>query len=81
MSKLVGLKQRSAYMELVAALQQGFTPVRMQSVQSELFHSHKQHVKEKVGNMILISCTKEHIPSGQQGTGEMKSIGEQYTSF
>ena len=35
-------QQRSSYAELTAALRKRFTPVRLQSVQSSLFHERKQ---------------------------------------
>lgn len=42
------VQQRSSYENLVAAMSQRFTPVRIQSVQSGLFHSRRQKVNEGV---------------------------------
>ena len=40
--------QRSSYKELVAALHSRFTPVRIQSMQSSIFHERKQCTNENV---------------------------------
>ena len=65
-------QQRSTYSDLVAALKKRFTPVRIQSVQSELFHSRKQQNQEKVDEYAqdLSRLYQKAYPQAQQGTGE-----------
>ena len=41
-------QQRTSYSSLVAELSKRFTPVRIQAVQSSLFHERKQGPKESV---------------------------------
>ena len=71
-------QQRSSYSELVAALKQRFAPVRIQSVQSELFHSRKQQVQEKVDEYAqnLSRLYQKAYPQALQGTGETEIMGK-----
>ena len=48
--------QQSSYKELVAVLRSRFTPVRIQSVQSSIFHERKQHTNESVDDYAQDLC-------------------------
>ena len=76
-------QQRSSYSELVAALKQRFAPVRIQSVQSELFHSRKQQVQEKVDEYAqdLSRLYQKAYPQALQGTGEAEIMAKTVLAY
>ena len=76
-------QQRSTYSELVAALKKRFTPVRIQSVQSELFHSRKQQAQEKVDEYAqdLSRLYQKAYPQARQGTGETEVMGKTVLAY
>ena len=76
-------QQTSDYSELVAALKQIFAPVRIQSVQSELFHSRKQQVQEKVDEYAqdLSRLYQKAYPRALQGTGETETMGKTVLAY
>ena len=67
----------------MAALEKRFTPVRIQSVQSELFHSRKQQNQEKVDEYAqdLSRLYQKAYPQVQQGTGETEVMGKTVLAY
>lgn len=76
-------QQRSTYSELVATLKKRFTPVRIQSVQSELFHSRKQQAQEKVDDYAQDPSRlyQKAYPQARQGTGETEIMGKTMQAY
>ena len=70
--------QKSHYDLLVAELKRRFTPVRIQSVQTSLFHEQKQGEKESVDAYAqdLKSLFHKAYPPVQQGGEAAESIGK-----
>ena len=70
--------QKSNYDLLVAELKRQFTPVRIQSVQTSLFHERKQGEKESVDAYAqdLKSLFHKAYPQVQQGGEAAESIGK-----
>ena len=69
--------QRSSYDLLVAELMKRFTPVRLQSVQSSLFHERKQKASESVDAYAQDLHRLFHLgyPRAQQGSQEAEDMG------
>ena len=69
--------QRSSYDLLVAELMKRFTPVRLQSVQSSLFHERKQKTIESVDAYAQDLRRLFHLayPRAQQGSQEAEDMG------
>ena len=69
--------QRSSYDLLVAELMKRFTPVRLQSVQSSLFHERKQKASESVDAYAQDLCRLFHLayPRARQGSQEAEDMG------
>lgn len=69
--------QRSSYDLLVAELMKRFTPVRLQSVQSSLFHERKQKASESVDAYAQDLRRLFHLayPRAQQGSQEAEDMG------
>ena len=70
--------QKSDYDLLVAELKHRFTPVRIQSVQTSLFHERKQGQNESVDSYAqsLKSLFRKAYPQVQQGGEVAESIGK-----
>ena len=69
-------QQRSSYEELVAALRKRFTPVRIQSVQSSIFHERKQKEGERVDDYAQDLRRLFHRAySSTPGGGEAEAMG------
>ena len=70
-------QQRGNYDVLVAELTKRFTPVRLQSVQSSLFHERKQKPQETVDAYAqdLRRLFHAAYPQTQQGTQETENMG------
>ena len=70
-------QQRSSYSELVTALRQRFTPVRIQAVQSGIFHERTQRGGEKVDVYAQDLRKLFHRAYGAtQGGGETGEMGK-----
>ena len=71
-------QQKSDYDSLVAELKHRFTPVRIQSVQTSLFHERKQGQNESVDSYAqnLKSLFHKAYPQVQQGGELAESIGK-----
>ena len=70
-------RQRGEYNTLVAELTQRFTPVRLQAVQSNLFHERRQKPHETVDAYAqdLRRLFYRAYPRAQQGTRETEEMG------
>ena len=70
-------RQRGEYDTLVAELTRRFTPVRLQAVQSNLFHERKQKPRETVDAYAqdLRRLFNRAYPRAQQGTKETEEMG------
>jgi len=68
----------SLYESLVMALSQGFTPVKIQLVQSGLFHSRRQKVNERVNDYAqdLNRLYQKAYPQTNQGSQEADTMGK-----
>ena len=71
-------QQSSSYEEISAALTKRFTPVRIQAVQSSLFHDRKQKEKESVDSyaQALWVLFYKAFPSAQRGSAEAEDMGK-----
>ena len=77
-------KKQKNYSALVAELTTRFTPVRIRSVQSSLFHGLKQqHSKETVDDHAqdLHRLFYLAYPRAQQGTQEAEDMGQSVLSY
>ena len=76
------LGQKSDYDRLVAELSQRFTPVRIQSVQTSMFHDRKQKEKETVDAYAqeLKALFYKAYPQVQEGDGAAESMGRSVLS-
>ena len=70
--------ERSSYQGLAAALLKRFTPVRIQAVQTSLFHDRKQREKESVDSYAqdLRVLFYKAYPRADQGSPEAESMGK-----
>ena len=70
--------QRGSYEEMAAALTRRFTPVRIQAVQSSLFHDRKQKERETVDSYAQVLRVLFHkaYPSAQRGSDEAEGMGK-----
>ena len=70
--------QRTSYSSLVEALKKRYTPVRLQAVQSSLFHERKQSPQESVDafaqDLKRLFC--KAYPNTLQGSHEAEEFGE-----
>ena len=77
--KSCSLQQRGSYEEMTSALTKRFTPVRIQAVESGLFHERKQKERESVDSFAqaLRGLFKKAYPiaSAQRGSPEAGSMG------
>ena len=71
-------QQKLSYDLLVKELTRRFTPVRIQSVQTSLFHDRKQGDNESVDKYTqdLKSCFYKAYPQSQQGIKAAESMGK-----
>ncbi len=71
-------QQRSSYEEMAEALTQRFTPVRIQAVQSSLFHGRRQGERESVDSyaQALRMLFHKDYPNAQRGSLEAESMGK-----
>ena len=71
-------QQKTNYSALVSALTKRFTPVRIQSVESSLFHEHKQRETESVDEyaQALRSLFHRAYPHTQQSSREAEDMGK-----
>ncbi len=71
-------EQRGSYEELAAALTKRFTPVRIQAVQSTLFHERKQKERESVDSYAQVLRVLFHkaYPCTHRGSSEAESLGK-----
>ena len=69
---------RSNYLDLTAALQRRFTPVRIQSVQSSRFHERKQGPRESIDDYAqdLQSLFHQAYSSAQHEGGGAEAMGQ-----
>jgi len=76
-------QQRSSYESLVMAMSQRFTPVRIQSVQSGLFHSHRQKVNERVDTYAqdLNRLYQKAYPQTNQRSQETETMGKAVLAY
>ena len=76
--KSCSAQERSSYEELSASLVKRFTPVRIQAVQSSLFHERKQGEKESVDSyaQALTVLFTRRIQNTQRGSPEAESMGK-----
>ena len=73
------VQQCSSYESLVMAMSQKFTPVKIQSVQSELFHSLRQKANERVDDCTrLEQIVSEGVFSRKSRSQEAETMGGQY---
>ena len=76
-------RQRSQYQELKTKLAEGFTPVRIQAVHSNLFHQRRQEVGETVDHyaqdLRRLFYNAYLIPS--QGTKEAEDLGQSVLAY
>ena len=70
------IQQRASYDLLVAELTKRFKPVRLQSVQSSMFHERKQKLTESVDAYAQDLCRLFHLayPKAQQGSQETENM-------
>ena len=70
-------QQRGSYEALVEAFKKRFTPVRIQAVQSGLFHERKQKERETVDGyaQALKVLFGRAYPSAQRGSAEAETMG------
>ena len=70
------VQQCSSYESLVMAISQRFTPMRIQSVQSGLFHSRRQKVNERVDDYAqdLNRLYQKAYPQANQGGQEAETM-------
>ena len=75
--KSCSLQQRRSYEEMTSALTKRFTPVRIQAVESGLFHERKQRERESADSyaQALRGLFKKAYPSAQRGSPEAESMG------
>ena len=75
--KSCSLQQRGSYEAMTSALTKRFTPVRIQAVESGLFHERKQRERESVDSYVqaLRGLFKKAYPSAQRGSPEAESMG------
>lgn len=79
--KYCSVQQRFSYAELVAALWTHFRQVKIQSLQSSIFHEHKQKSGESIDNYVLDSQKLFHRAySNMQGSREAEAIGKSVVS-
>ena len=76
-------EQRSSYPLLVKALEERFTPVRIQAVQSSRFHERKQSSTENVDNYAqdLRKLYQKAYPSARQGSKECEAMGRSVLAY
>ena len=76
-------QQRANYDVLVAELTKRFMPVRLQSVQSSMFHERKQKSDESVDAYAQDLRRLFHLayPKAQQGTQEAESMGRSVLAY
>lgn len=67
-------QQKSDYNSLVSELARRFTPVRIQSVQTSLFHDRKQRPNELVAQDLKTLFYKAY-PEAQQNSDKVESMG------
>ena len=72
-------QQRASYEMMTAALTKHFTPVRIQAVQTSLFHERKQREKESVDGyaQALRVLFQKAYPSAQRGSLEAEDMERQ----
>ena len=71
-------QERGSYEALAAALTKRFTPVRIQAVQSSLFHDRRQRERETVDSYAqdLRVLFHKAYPRPDQGSAEAESLGK-----
>jgi len=76
-------QQCSLYESLVTAILQRFTPVRIQSVQSGLFHSRRQKVNERVDDYVqdLNRLYQMAYTQTSQGSQEPETMGKTVLAY
>ena len=76
-------EQRSCYPLLVKALEDRFTPVRIQAVQSSRFHERKQSPTESVDSYAqdLRKLYQKAYPSTRQGSREVEAKGRSVLAY
>ena len=76
-------QQRSSYQGIKSALQQRFTPVRIQSVQSSRFHERKQLSTETVANYAqdLRKLFNQAYTTAQNEGGAAEAMGQSVLSY
>ena len=76
-------EQRSSYPLLVKALEDRFTPVRIQAVQSSRFHERKQAPTESVDSYAqdLRKLYQKAYPSTRQGSREVEAMGRSVLAY
>ena len=76
-------EQRSSYPLLVKALEDRFTPVRIQAVQSSRFHERKQSPTESVDSYAqdLRKLYQKAYPSTRQGSREVEAMGRSVLAY
>ena len=76
--KSCSAQECSSYEEMSAALVKRFTPVRIQAIQSSLFHERKQGEKESVDSYAQALKVLFHkaCPNTQRGSPEAESMGK-----
>ena len=76
-------EQRSSYPLLVKALEDRFTPVRIQAVQSSRFHERKQSPTESVDSYAqdLRKLYQKAYPSTRQGSKEAEAMGRSVLAY
>ena len=75
--------QRSSYDALIGELSKRFTPVRIQAIESSLFHERKQKPSETVDDYAqdLRVLFKRAYPLAQQGTQEAETMGKSVLAY
>ena len=77
------LSERTSYSALVEELRKSFTPVHIQSVQSSLFHEHKQRPDESMdayAQDLKVLFFKAY-PKAQQSHTEVESMGRSVLAY
>ena len=75
--------QRSSYEALVGELTKRFTPVRIQAIESSLFHERKQKPNETVDAYAqdLRMLFNRAYPLARQGTSEAQAMGQSVLAY
>ena len=76
-------EQRSSYPLLIRALEERFTPVRIQAVQSSKFHERKQSSTESVDHYAqdLRKLYQKAYPRARQGSKEAEAMGRSVLAY